>query len=208
MKNNQELSKVILAPNHNFLENHHMFCFEDEMVVLETSHTAYFEPQMLDWPIMFLDNRIQIDEEEGQIYRHALEALTQISPFKSIFSLKADLDNKGLILTKRTWGHIFLNDVSILSFSHDSRKDNSPFVSIFDWVEMGQNTPYKNYDEFIKENDLIVKTLYGWSIDDWVEFFKNKIKDRAIFFNRVAQQKKDHILSLESQAKEIFSNLS
>ncbi len=177
------------------VENHH--CFENKGVI--------FSEEMLTWPFM-LNKAIEAEDEYyNNIYRMALKSLTQIHPFSSKVSLGVDVGNKRFTYPKRTWGRIYLGEKEILQFSHDPRFENRPFSGLVEWTEM-YSFPYDSSKAFTKDSDRIIKELSLWDNDDWVEFFRRKIKERAGFLNQKAKRLKTEAEGYESSAWEVMMN--
>ncbi len=163
MKNNKKHSAVMLAPSYPFTP---------------TSKTVIFQPEMLTWPIFSFTWNL-IDEEETSIYRSALEALSLLSPFDSMISMEVNSEKKQLILARRTHGHIFLNGESLVSFTPDSRGDNPAYFSLFEWVDMESIALYEKETLHKTSVNKIITTLHGWGKDGWINFFFNKLIERA-----------------------------
>lgn len=140
---------VFLVPNHHTLGQK-----TEKMELTE---------EMLSWP-MRQTNDIENEFSTGwqevieMTYKNALRALVKLSSFDSEFCIQVDLEKQILFPAHRCWCLIFLNQEVVVSFSHDTRYDNAPFRSVFDWPEI---------------NDW--QDLASWDVDQWKTFFVERI---------------------------------
>lgn len=161
-----------------------------------------FTPEMLKWPFFGgADGEKEIVEYEYvNIHRKALEALTMISPFNASISMGVDLERKRLFLAYRTWGAIYLNGESVLSFSHDTREQNKPFRSLYEWTEL--DTKENKYLGQIEE------IISLWTVEQWSDFFRKRILKKVNDLKIKAQAKRDDASSLEERADVLLSALA
>lgn len=140
-----------------------------------------FKTKMLAWPILY-QNKEDINQKYQKVIKEALVAMTQLSPFSAKISLGVDEKKKQLFDIHRIWGRIYLGDKVILYFSHDTRHDNAPFVSLFDWVEMMNFASSPEYEG----HDAEFQKVIDWSSrENWKEFFLERLeqKHRTIMEN-------------------------
>lgn len=153
----QEKSNLFLVKSHH--------SFNDEGIEFKT--------EMLAWPIYQSEDDEKIIEEKYQkVIKDALFAMTELAPFTIKISLGVDEINKRLFDVKRIWGNIYLKDKVVVPFTRDTRYDNAPFVSLFDWVEMMNFASSPQYEGHDNEFQKVI----DWSSrGNWKQFFKNRI---------------------------------
>jgi hypothetical protein len=164
-------------------------------------------PEMLDWPIFERLGYYPIKEPRLKTYRNVVRALMGISPFEAVLSTIVDEENKRFVLTKKVQGEIFLNGESVVSFRYHSKKENKPFVSIEEWPEI-ENEFTTTSIESDKDWQRVYQTLSEWTVEQWVDFFFKRIKDKAEALNKKAQAKRSDAQSLESRAEKILEAFS
>jgi len=166
-----------------FISNHHLF---DEPGVC-------FEPEMLSWPFFYEDEYEEINDKFFiKIHRDVISAFTTISPFNVKISMEANKVKQRLIHAKRTWAKIYLNDQCVLCFSHDTRESNRAFVSLYEWPELDKDKS-RNWEQ-------IIRPLYLWTVDQWSNFFKERLLKKAQDLKTKAIAKRNDALELEGRA--------
>lgn len=164
-----------------------------------------FTEDMLNWNLFAelpLELRLK-RKSEIVSYISALSALMLLKPFKTKISIGINIDKKELYCSDRTWGEIYLGEEKILTFSHDSRMKGVPFSSMLDWPELRNPNKYIGEENYKKDWERIQGILVTWSVEDWLKFFKSKIKARAYALknkslnpkNKESRCKKAEILS-------------
>lgn len=153
-----------------------------------------FTEEMLKWPIFanYIDRK---DIENGSllnVHRNVFKGLTQIYPFESKVSIEADPAIKAFIFSTRTWGEIYFENECILRFSHDTRKDNCPFVCLTQWPEL-ECDPETN-----------IEILNSWTADMWEAFFKGRILDKAKKLKNKSKGKIQDAISLDERAQKLL----
>jgi hypothetical protein len=184
-------------------------------VTLFYSHDYDFKPgvgvllrdEMLNWPIFEFNGQTQLNEVRTKTHRDAFSSLLKIEPFDSVVSIKVDEKNKRLIRAYKTRGQIFLNGESVLNFSYHSKDCNKRFVSLEEWPEIEINHQTASVESG-KDWSRVYKTLSEWGVDQWIEFFFKRIKDKAEALNKKAQAKRSDAQSLEGRAEKILEAFS
>jgi hypothetical protein len=195
MENNKTPSDVMLCNEHNSVSNYY-----DAWTILSLE-------MIENWPF-YCNFEKQADAQLDTIYRNALRALRNIGPFRSRVSLFPDHENKRLVLTKRTWGAIFLDRQIVVSFSHDTRLDNSPYTNLTDWTEIGHTPPFKDEKHFWEDWEHMKNTLVKWSVDEWRTFFKERIKNRATKLEGKAKKLREKASELDTSVSDIRTSLA
>lgn len=188
MENKTKPSKLYLVPSHHGLNNP------------DKSLYTLFEEEMLKWPIYLHDNDDPHLYEGGKIthiYRQVLDALCNIGPFDAVISLGVNKEKERIFFIKRTWGKILLNDEPVDVFSHDSRYANAAFRSLLEWPELPK-----------KQDENAIEILFTWTIEDWISFFRQRIKNRALFLKKKAETQRTEAKELEESAWKFLEHLT
>jgi|GEM_PF-2400165 len=157
-----------------------------------------FEEKMLQW-IILTPSKKEFDKTLSTIYGRVFEALTKIHPFEAKISMGVSVEEKRLLHPKRVWGKIYFNNECIITFSHYTRIHDRPFYSIISWPEM-DNFPHSTGKELSDNIDKIIDILFLWSVDQWTEFFKQRIMTMANELKTKALEKRNGALVLENNA--------
>jgi hypothetical protein len=160
--------KILLIPSH------HGFYEAEAGPIL--ARGIEFKEEMLEWSLFDAD-----DEAWTKVYYNALKALYELPMVNSVVSIYANPDDGKLCLRKRTWGRIYHQDQCVAWFSHDTRKDNSPFYDLWEWPEV--------------DNVELVKS---WTSNDWKSFFLSRIR------RNMNKQVEEATLQVENGLREKF----
>lgn len=165
---------------------------------LDAPSSIPFTEDMLTWPIVSFSNYPEPCPiiERDIILKNALSALMKLSPFNVKISVTAELENKRLSYEFRTWGKIFLDEENVLTFSHHSKKTNTPFYELVEWTEAE------------KDNEELFIELAKWSVEDWIEFFKKRIMERSTHLQNKADSKRADAQKLEDSANAIRMSIN
>lgn len=163
------MSRVYLIPNHHEFEN--------------PKQRIELTEEMLSWPIVWKYN------PNGQVaeltYKNALKALLKLGQFDVILCLEVNQEEKIFNPPHRCWGSILLDDQSVIGFSHDTRYDNKPFVTLTEWPE------------------IEYEAVLCWTTQKWKRFFIKRIKSNTLDLQRSAEANvKKTNMELAQQQKE------
>jgi hypothetical protein len=117
--------------------------------------------EMFQWPYKF---QTRPDGNLPKILVNALTALLGLKSFDSEICVYVNLEEKWLGPTHRCWGRIYLDKTLVVCFSHDTRKENSPFYTLIEWPELDESE-----DENVK----------AWTSDQWRQLFISRIRKNA-----------------------------
>ncbi len=169
-----------------------------------------FEKKMLKWPIMCEPTK-KIDDPDGKretIYKNVLEALSELKQFEIKVSFEVNQKDECLGIPKRMWGYIYLGSDRIVQFSHHSKRPNSPYLDFTDWAEIDTIDVYTSEEQLKSEYQRVLAVLSQWSVHKWVEFFKQKIRERSEHFKKKASDKRDDATDLDEFSKKILDAIS
>jgi hypothetical protein len=165
----------------------------------EPSKGALLLPEMLSWPIFEQNGYTKLGEVRSRIHINVLSALLKIEPFDSVVSLRVDEKKERFIRADKTHGEIFLNGESVVGLDYHSKKKNKLYISLEEWPELELDYQVSSV-ESCNDWNRVYKTLSKWSVDQWIEFFFKRIKDKAESLNKKAQAKRSDAQILEDRA--------
>ncbi len=150
-------------------------------------------------------NGTTVRDSYSKMIRAALRALRSLGDFNAAVSLIYDQTEVGerLLIPHRTWGEISFGSPSnvIVRFSHDSRKVNEPFVSLYQWLE--DLCPPRGVDDetFFEFEDKWSDPL------KWKHFFMGRIKKKISKMRSDANKLREDAVALDSVANNVSNAL-
>ena len=135
----------------------------------------YYTSDMSTWRVED-DKGVELMAESTHIIRECAAALNSLHPFTSAMSLIVNLERRALIPAHRTWGLVYLDGVSILTFGPE--KSGSGIYSLGEWPK-----PAHEYSQVLT-----------WDAAKWRLFFLTQI-DAAIREGlEITRHKKENVL--------------
>lgn len=179
--------------------HHRLYCSEDQKSLDER---ILLTDDVIDLPISRIPDRLEpIRGSRAAMIRAALRGLQKLKHFDAAISIIYIADEKEpyLSIPKRTWGEISLGKPHhlVVSFSHDTRFDNVPFVQIYQWLEdLVPTTADLDEDFFAFERE--------WSDPEkWYQFYRKRISREVDRLQGLASQARQSATSYDSAARSI-----
>ncbi len=175
--------------------HHGLYCGSDKP---DLSQRVLLSPELIDAPIMSSGSDMKLARaSRASMIRGALRGLQMLKGFDAAVSLITKVDkNVGpyLLIPHRMWGEISLGDPAnvVVTFSHDSRYANEPFVAIYQWLE--ELSP----DARVADEVFCAFEREWSSPQKWHAFFESRIRRHVANLRGLAgthRQKAEHFES-------------
>lgn len=183
--------------------HHGLFCSEDQKSL---DRRILLTDDMIDLPISGKQSKLEpIRESWASMTRAALRGLQKLKHFDAAVSITliADEDEPYLLMPHRTWGEISQGepDNLVVTFSHDTRKDNAPFKSLYQWLE-----------ELVPEGDALDEAFFAfereWSDPEkWHQFYRKRISQKIDRLQTLAAEARARATDFDSRARSITTAL-
>jgi len=161
--------------------HHGLFCRRSDPDLEERMELT---GDMLDLPIYRQEGSLEtIRDTRASMFRAMMRGLLALKGFGATVSFDyGEKDDLYFMFSYRTWGEIYLeqpNDL-VVTFTHDSRENNSPFVGLYQWLE-----------EF-SDKDMDDEAFYAfeseWSDPEkWHQFFIGRIRRKIDEVNKASE---------------------
>ncbi|MEM9336836.1 MAG: hypothetical protein AAGA35_03205 [Patescibacteria group bacterium] len=183
--------------------HHGLFCRKND---IDLEKRLLLTSDMVGMPIYVQEGSPKtIRDSRAKMVWAALEGLMLLEGFDAAVAFDyGTKDELYFMLPYRMWGEITLGepDNLVVVFSHDTREANSPFRSLYQWLE-------EHCPDDVEDDEVFFAFEAQWrDPEKWHQFYRSRIERRIGGLRGSAEEHRTKAISLDGVAKTLESALA